>query len=146
MSYFYDGMGLNIKEKANLDFSFYQGTTSEGKFRTTAKCTISCWSFPEELWDYFFEKYNNGNYNTDFRMEITAQCTCSDNDKVDKELGKRIARKKLLSKYFVILDNLTSEAVAAETVKLDKLLKYLRELRFIRIRTANKLSKLYCGE
>jgi hypothetical protein len=114
--------------------------------RTVAKCTISCWCFPEELWKYFFKKYNNDRYNTDFRVEISAQCTCSDKDTVNEDLGKRIARKKLLSKYFAILEDLTEQAVNEETKRLKGLSDYLTQVRKVELRTISKLSRMSCGE
>jgi len=145
MSYF-EGMRLNVKDKADLVYSFYQGKTSEGKFRTVAKCTITCWSFPEELWEHFFNKYNNGDFNTDFHMEITAQCTCSDRDMFDEKLGKRIARKKVLAKYFQILETLTKEAMDAKLSEYRSLCAYQQSVRALRYRTVRKISNLSGGE
>lgn len=91
---------MNIKDCAKLDIEFFEGYTKDGRYKTIAKCVVEQYNIPFDIrWRFF----NNFESKT---LSATAVCSKSDMPNVDPELGRRIARKKLLIKYFDFLRSL----------------------------------------
>lgn len=100
---------LNVGKGKPIDVEFFSGKTSEGKMKTIAKCKVGFDNIPYLLRETFITLYCDDAFST---IELEASCVCSHDDKYNEALGKKIARKKLLYKYFRLLNNLIKENIS----------------------------------
>lgn len=128
---------LNMGKGAPLNIEFYSGTTSEGKKKTIAKCNVEIVNIPYALRETFLNLYCEDAFST---VELSASAVCSNGDKYNEALGKKIARKKLLSKYFNLIACLTRYDIDSLTSRINSLYADIYEISNIQARLQDRIN------
>lgn len=72
--------------------------------KTIAKCVIDYSNVPIEVYDTFFEMFNDDSCKCcSPSVTIYAETVCKDGDLYDTAIGERIARKKIMKKFMSML-------------------------------------------
>ena len=96
--------------------------------KTIAYATIPWNGFPTIIFDEAFELFEKECPNG----RISACTVCKSGDTYDKAIGEKIARKKLIRKYFRIVERATAIALKkrwSDIVELNKLSAYATDMQ-----------------
>lgn len=127
---------MNIKDCEKLKIEFFEGYTKDGRYKTIAKCVVDQCNIPFDIRWRFFNDFESKT------LSATAVCSKADMLNVDRELGRRIARKKLLIKYFDFLRSLILSYVDYLYSQKIECVKAVKDLTQIIVRSNDKYKEM----